>query len=118
MPSSVANAKSKINNRTIWPQPHASPWPAWKGSETVPITDFKGSAYPRVTLNAEPDPKLLMQGMSAPWNTPTSGVLDSGETISYAIRLTMAEKGPRTRNKALLPNANPDSDPSTNANWK
>jgi len=41
------------------------------------------------------------EGFSAPWNVPTSGSLGVGATKSYAIRLTLAEKGPRTRNAAL-----------------
>lgn len=62
-------------------QPHQSPWPAWHGHETVPITD--------------------KDGFSAPWNVPTSGVLAAGATKSYTIRFTLATGGPRTRNDAL-----------------
>ena len=57
------------------------PWPSWHGHQTVPITDF--------------------EGIAAPWNVPTVGALAVGETKEYAIRLTMAEAGPRTRNAAL-----------------
>ena len=82
MNENIANARSKVDNKTIWPTPHMSPWPAWHGHETVPVTDF--------------------HGMSSPWNKPTSTVLAVGESKLYSIRFTMAEKGPRTRNNAML----------------
>jgi len=52
---------------------HRSPWPSWHAHETVPVTNFSG--------------------MAQPWNTPTSRTLKPKETVSYAIRLTMAEAG-------------------------
>ena len=82
MNPSVANAKSKVDGTLIWPEPHKSPWPAWHGHETVPVTDFSGVA--------------------APWNTPTKGTLAVGETKTYTVRLGTASGGPRTRNAALL----------------
>ena len=82
MDRSLATARSKIDETLLWPEPHASPWPAWHGKETVPLTDFKGIA--------------------APWNPPSSVTIAPGETKSYAIRFTMADGGPRTRNDALL----------------
>lgn len=82
MASDLAEAVSAIDNKTtMWARPHLSPWPSWHGHETVPITDF--------------------EGMAAPWNVPTSGLLEAGATKDYAIRLTMAAGGPRTRNAAL-----------------
>lgn len=65
-----------------WAAPHLSPWPSWHGHETVPLTDF--------------------EGIAAPWNEPTSLTLAPGATKTFAIRLTIADKGPRTRNQALL----------------
>lgn len=83
MEKNLATAVSKIDNNTLlWAKPRASPWPAWHGHETVPITDF--------------------EGIAAPWNTPTSEALAAGQTKSFAIKLTIASKGPRTRNDALL----------------
>ena len=81
MSESLASAMDPINNVSLWAKPHLSPWPSWHGHETIPVTDS--------------------EGMAAPWNTPTSGTLAPGATKSYAIRLTMAEAGPRTRNAAL-----------------
>lgn len=82
MAPTLATAKSRTDGALLWPAPHASPWPCWHGHETVPITD--------------------KVGMAAPWNTPTAGTLKKGETKTYAIRFTMADAGPRTRNDALL----------------
>lgn len=81
MPEFIAKYVSKVDNKTLFPAPHQSPWPAWHGHETVPITDW--------------------HGIAAPWNPPTSVTLGVGESRSYAVRLTMADGGPRTRNAAL-----------------
>jgi len=64
----------------MWPEPK-TPWPAWHGDQTVPITDSNGVA--------------------APWNPPTSLVLAPGESTSFAVHLFPAAKGPRTRDAAL-----------------
>ena len=82
MAPDLAQARSKVDGSLIWGTPHQSPWPAWHGRETVPLTDF--------------------EGIAAPWNLPTSATIAAGETRSFAIRLTIASKGPRTRDAALL----------------
>ncbi|KAK3287799.1 hypothetical protein CYMTET_4709 [Cymbomonas tetramitiformis] len=38
---------------------------------------------------------------SKPWNPPTSASLAPSQTLSFALRLQLAESGPRSRNKAL-----------------
>ena len=53
MADNLAAARSKIDNTPLFAEPHLSPWPSWHARETVPVTDFSG--------------------LSAPWNTPTSG---------------------------------------------
>ena len=82
MDPALANARSPIDNSTLWAKPHLSPWPSWHGHQTVPITDSAGIA--------------------APWNVPTSGLLPKGGSKTYAVRLTMAAGNPRTRNDALF----------------
>ena len=82
MADNLAAARSKIDKSLLWPEPHASPWPSWNGGQTVPITD--------------------KEGIGAPWNPPSTLTLPKGATKTYAIRFTMADAGPRTRNDALL----------------
>ena len=41
------------------------------------------------------------EAAAAPWNAPTSVRLAAGESRSFALRLTLADAGPRSRNAAL-----------------
>lgn len=60
--------------------PRAStPWPACDGHGGVPVSDE--AAFP--------------------FNPPTSRVLLPGETAEYALRLQLADNGPRSRNALL-----------------
>jgi hypothetical protein len=69
-----------LNATKTWPNPKSA-WPAWHGSDTIPVTDF--------------------EGMAQPWNAPTSRTLQPGESASVAVQLLLADKGPRTRDAAL-----------------
>eukprot|EP01084_Bolivina_argentea_P028655 53226_1 len=68
-----------LNQTNMWPNPK-TPWPAWHLHDTVPITNKTN------------------------WNKPTSDIIKSHETKSYAIKFQLAEKGPRTRDQTLLNN--------------
>ena len=57
----------------------ATPWPSADGHEGFPI----------------------LPTSKTPWNTPTDLVFKPAETVSFALRLQLAEAGPRTRNDAL-----------------
>ena len=65
-----------LNATKMWPNPQ-TPWPAWRGHDTVPLTT------------------------SMPFNEPSSLVLKSGEAVSYGLRFILAENGPRARDSAL-----------------
>jgi hypothetical protein len=67
-----------LNATGYWPNPK-SPWPSWKGSETV-----------RVNITSETH-----------WNPPTSKVLAPGEYITYGMRFAATTGGPRERDAAL-----------------
>jgi hypothetical protein len=70
----------ELNDTQTWPNPK-SPWPAWHGSDSVPITDFEGIAQP--------------------WNEPTTAVLAPGQTATFAVQLLLAPRDPRTRDAGL-----------------
>ena len=74
---------SEVLNKTqMWPNPQ-TPWPAWHGHESVPITDH--------TEN----------GFSAPFNSPTSVIIQPGQKITSALKFILARGGPRTTMEAL-----------------
>jgi hypothetical protein len=62
----------------VWPDP-LSPWPSWKGNQTVWVPGLSARA----------------------WNTPTFLELRAGQSASFALRLYLASDGPRTRDAAL-----------------
>jgi len=69
-----------LNKTGMWPEPK-TPWPAWHGHDTVPVTDHTG--------------------FSQPYNAPTSRLLPVGATVSVAVQIFLAENNPRSRNTAL-----------------
>ena len=66
-----------LNDTGEWPAPR-TPWPAWHGHDSVPVT------------------------APEPWNPPSAAVVDPGETLVFAIRfIPVPERGPRARDAAL-----------------
>lgn len=63
-----------------WPHPK-SPWPSWHRNETVYLPDAPHARQ---------------------WHTPTSLVLQPGQSRAYAIRLALADAGPQSRDALLL----------------
>ena len=63
-----------------------TPWPSADGKSGVPLHAQAASSG---------------GGSAAPWNPPRSLSLQPGATVSFGVRLQLAEGGPRTRNAAL-----------------
>ena len=70
-----------LNKTGMWPDPK-TPWPAWHGHESVPVTDSAG--------------------FSAPFNEPRSAVLPEGGSMLVGVKfIPVPSGGPRARDAAL-----------------
>ena len=74
----VLSMPADLAGTGVWPDPR-SPWPAWRGNETVWTPGVAGRA----------------------WNPATTLELRAGETATFALRFILAPAGPRTRDGAL-----------------
>ena len=70
-----------LNTTGFWPNPR-SPWPCWADGGMTVSTNFTSE-----------------QGRH--WNPPTDIVLQPGASVTYGMRFSAAEAGPRTRDAAL-----------------